>query len=384
MPSLLLRAFTPFISHKYPTPTARDADLQQVVLLPIAKPDISIWRAAEKGDVNAIQYYIEQSSDPASLLNTRDPNTECTLLHLVVSNNRDPLPLMQLLLEHGADATARNVYNVQAIHTVSLHSSEPLACIQLLLDYDADPNACDGDGWTPLHYAARFCRAPEPVLQLLVQSGADINARDTNAKTAIFGLLANGDHHTTLDWCIHVVKANVAVKGDFLDQQTRRTRQGTIVMQAAKYGRLECLKVLSKSSVAMAALRTVLTRDELDYCITFIERLRRQEIEKEKEEEPVDLVDIPQEKAKRTKLEEMLVILQDIIQLLEKQPTQTEGQLSRRRTSLLLRASIRKRKQLPLPPTISEETDSEDGNLGLLKRMSHLFSRHKPKTQEIV
>ncbi|KAG0167157.1 hypothetical protein DFQ30_006313 [Apophysomyces sp. BC1015] len=390
MPSLLLRAFTPFASHKYPTPPVRDADPQQVVMVPIAKPDISIWRAAEKGDLDAIQYYIQQSSDPTTLLNTRDPSTECTLLHLVVSNNRDPLPILQLLLEHGADATARNVYNVQAIHTIPLHSIEPLASIQLLLDYDADPDACDGDGWTPLHYAARFCRVPDPVLQLLVERGADINVRDTNAKTAIFGLLANGDHSAALDWCIREAKANLAIKGDFLDQQTRRTRQGTVVMQATKYGRLECLKVLFNSTVAMAALRTVLTRDELNYCIALVGRLHLQEVGKE--EQPSDLVDMPRENPRRIKLEQMLDILQNMIHLLGKEPVSTEGQqLIRRRASLLLRASLRKRRQLPQPDTIPEEEEEEeeeegeaDGRPGLLKRMGHIFSRHKQRVQEIV
>lgn len=223
--------------------------------------------------INNYILYIERDEDEdslhciADLINARDPTTECTLLYIIVSHNPNPTELLRLLLSQGADATARNIYNVQAIHALFLRCPDPLEPLKLLLEYDADPNAQDGDGWTPIHYAARFCKNPLPVMQLLVDHGADINALDTSKKTCLFGLLANGDFGLTLDWLIHTGKANVKVQGDFLDGQTRRTKKGTLLLQAAKYGRLACLRILISS---MESLDSILTMDELKLAIEFV------------------------------------------------------------------------------------------------------------------
>ena len=254
---------------------------QQTVTME-SEPTMSIWKAAEMGNMAALTYFIhnhlpqqQQHEDTAEtsitrLLNSRDPNTECTLVYLIVANNPNPVKPLRLLLEQGADATARNIYNVQAIHALFLRCTEPLEALQLLLDYEADPNARDGDGWTPVHYAARFCKSPGPVLELLFEAGADVNAVDASQKTPLFCLLANGDHSLTLDWLIHTAKANIKIKGDFLDGQTRRTKQGSLILQAAKYGRLSSLRILISSASAMESLETILTKDELVLAIDMV------------------------------------------------------------------------------------------------------------------
>jgi hypothetical protein len=318
-------------------------------------PDISIWKAAEKGDLAALQYYIHHhtsSVDPITFLNTRDPDTDCTLLHLVVSNNSNNqavlLPLLQLLLEHGADATARNVYNVQAIHMVSLHCPNPLQSIELLLNHKASPNARDGDGWTPLHYAARFCRPPDKVLQLLISRGADVNLTDSGHKSPLFGLLANGDLTTALDWMIHTAKADVSIRGDFLDQASRKTRPGTIVLQAAKYGRLDCLSLLIKSTVAMNQLRRVMHRDELSHANFIVKdqqaRLRR----------------IDGSEQQLAKLDLILDLLQELEDTLERDP------LSLLNSRKLNTASTS-------PPTVEQEV-LRVGNNKIQRRHSSFMS----------
>ncbi|KAF1803079.1 ankyrin repeat-containing domain protein [Mucor lusitanicus] len=255
---------------------------QQTVTME-SEPTMSIWKAAEMGNMTALTYFIynhssqqqQQLDDTAEtsitrLLNSRDPNTECTLVYLIVANNPNPIEPLRLLLEQGADATARNIYNVQAIHALFLRCPEPLEALQLLLDHDADPNARDGDGWTPIHYAARFCKSPKPILELLIKAGADVNAEDASHKTPLFCLLANGDHSLTLDWLIHTAKANIKIRGDFLDGQTRRTKQGSLILQAAKYGRLSSLRILISSASAMESLETILTKDELVLSIDMV------------------------------------------------------------------------------------------------------------------
>lgn len=244
---------------------------------PVTKPDISIWKAAELGNLQALQYYIENTKgiDLTTLLNTRDPDTDCTLLHLVLSNARTHrnsiLPIIKLLLDHGADATTCNIYNVQAIHMVPLHCPhQPLLCLEALLNHKANPNASDGDGWTPLHYAARFCQPPDEAIELLVSRGADVNRRDSSRKTPLFCLLANGDYPHALDYLIHSAKADITLLGDIVNPTTRQTCSASIVLQAVKYNRMECLSMILRSKTAMAQLKQVITREELQVAHEFI------------------------------------------------------------------------------------------------------------------
>ncbi|KAK4509203.1 Dephospho-CoA kinase cab5 [Mucor velutinosus] len=389
MPTLLTRTFALLNNIKPPTVdqpnvlTVINADTEQPIQLVNhnTRPDVSIWKAAELGDLAALQYYVHHTNsvDPTTLLNTRDPDTDCTLLHLVVSNNHQHmLPLIKLLLEHGADASARNVYNVQAIHMVSLHCPDPLASIELLLDHKASPNARDGDGWTPLHYAARFCHPPDPVIQLLIERGADVNLTDAGHKSPLFGLLANGDLASSLDFLVHTAKADVSIRGDFLDQASRKTRPGTIVLQAAKYGRLECLSLLIKSTVAMQQLRRVVNQDELAYA---------QSLAKEQQS---------RSKSTDTKWELILQLLQELEDTLEKDPlsllssrnkllqgTATNGlpstskgtrPIQRRHTLMAMLGSMRRKKMIAQPQPVERKTSA---TIKLFRKMSRMMKRTK-------
>ncbi|KAI8060863.1 ankyrin repeat-containing domain protein, partial [Gongronella butleri] len=117
---------------------------------------------------------------------------------------------VKLLLQNGADASATNVYSVQAIHMVALHFPyHAVAFLQLLLDHGASVHARDGDGWTPLHYATRFCQPPDAAIKLLVQHGADVNAiDDSNHKSCLYGLIANADHLSAFQWLVDDANAN--------------------------------------------------------------------------------------------------------------------------------------------------------------------------------
>ncbi|KAG2220468.1 hypothetical protein INT45_011472 [Circinella minor] len=252
-----------------------------------------MWKSAQMGDLTNLQYALQSSQvvESTQLVNMRNPENECTLLYTVIlandnssnnNNNNDEdqsqkgkeyplMPLMELLLDQGADPTALNVYNVQAIHAISLHCREPLEPIELLLKHQVDPNARDGDGWTPMHYISRFYQHdPQEILQLLQRYGANVNAVDVTHKSPLFPLLANGDYANTLDWFIHSAKADLSIRGEFLNQQTRRTNQGTLLLQAAKYARRQCMAVLTNSSIAMETFRIAITQEELNQATLFV------------------------------------------------------------------------------------------------------------------
>ncbi|CAO3636766.1 unnamed protein product [Mucor hiemalis] len=391
MPTLLTRTFALLNNIKPPTTESTLGDTNEIELSNestlnkyTSTPDISIWKAAEQGDLSALQYYVHHTSvDPITLLNTRDPDTDCTLLHLAVSSSHNKsknsaLPIVKFLLEHRADATARNIYNVQAIHMVSLHCPQPLPCIELLLNHKASPNARDGDGWTPLHYAARFCQPPDLVLQLLVSQGGDINLTDAGHKSPLFGLLANGDLTTALDWLIHTAKADVSIRGDFLDQASRKTRPGTIVLQAAKYGRLDCLQLLIKSTTAMNQLRRVIHRDELNHANFLVkEQLQR--------------TTNPSE-SQKGKFELILSLLQELEDMLEKDPlsllnsrklngsstlpvslvSNKNNTIQRRHTLLTMFDSIRSKRKSAV-----NRTDSSTKGGALFRKVSRMIRRTK-------
>ncbi|KAG1447885.1 hypothetical protein G6F56_009115 [Rhizopus delemar] len=279
-----------------------DIDLTEATTLEMErKPIITIWKAAQIGDVEALDYYLR--TDP-TLVDRRDPLTECTLLHLLLSNVAQPIRALELLLQYGADPNIPNVYNIQAIHIAFLHLTDPLGAVSLLLSYHADPNARDGDGWSPLHYASRFCPDPKPLLKLLIGAGASLHATDVSRKSALFSLLAGGDHSETLDWLIHQ-GANCLLKGDFLDSQTRTTHEGTLVLQAAKYARLNSLRIL----IGVERWQVVLSRHELEEAIDLV----RQQLLNQSEREQIE------------KLGLMIMILEDLIQKLNKRNTCEDG-----------------------------------------------------------
>ncbi|CDH52830.1 hypothetical protein RO3G_04847 [Lichtheimia corymbifera JMRC:FSU:9682] len=234
----------------------------------------TIWEATKEGDVSLVVRALEMAGDNANtLVNTRDPDTQSTLLYLAVTHNKDPVPLLKALLAYGADPTLPNVYSVQAIHALAVHCCHRsiLEALQLLLDNEADVNARDGDDWTPLHYVARFVRDEPtllPALRLLVQRGAHVNATDASQKSPLFALVANGDHAASLDWLVHRAGANIGLQAQFLDPRARSTFLGTAVLQAAKYARVRCLQVLARAH--MTHLKESVSRTECEQAVQWI------------------------------------------------------------------------------------------------------------------
>ncbi|KAG2204348.1 hypothetical protein INT47_009390 [Mucor saturninus] len=390
MPTILTRTFALLNNIKPPTIEEDSTSSHILDISNIQKytstPDISIWKAAEQGNLAALLYYVQNSSvDPTTLLNTRDPDTDCTLLHLVVSNSAiDTLPILKLLLNNGADATARNVYNVQAIHMVSLHCPHPLEPIKLLLNHKVSPNARDGDGWTPLHYAARFCQPPDEILKLLISRGADVNLTDAGHKSPLFGLLANGDLTTALDYLIHTAKADVSIRGDFLDQASRKTKPGTIILQAAKYGRIDCLSMLIQSTVAMNQFRRVIDRDELDHANYLVKdqqsRLRKSDgtdTQIQKLDLILSLLQELEDALERDPLSLLNIRKLNVTSTMTIEPSKDGQKIQRRHTLMVMIDSMRKKKSSNTSqnaPTVQRKTSNTSK---LLRKMSRIIRRTK-------
>ena len=97
------------------------------------------------------------------------------------------LPLMKLLLAHGADPKTATTLNVTALHvaagigwvegiTYEWSAEDTLEAVRLLLDLGLDPNVQADTGRTALHGAAHKGRSA--VVQLLADRGAKLDVRD--------------------------------------------------------------------------------------------------------------------------------------------------------------------------------------------------------------
>ena len=105
---------------------------------PPKPPDISIHKAAEEG------------------------NTEAVKQHLAA----------------GADVDAKNKHGGTPLHYTAIKE-----IAELLILNGAEVNAKDGNGWVPLHYAVG--RDHRDVAETLIAKGADVNAKTDVGQTPL-------------------------------------------------------------------------------------------------------------------------------------------------------------------------------------------------------
>ena len=122
-----------------------------------------------------LQRLLDAGLDPAS----PDPDSGNTLLHSLCRDGA-PTPDTDLLLDHGADANARNARGETPLllacrrdGTLSLSAS----LIRTLVEHQADPNLCDQAGHTAMHYLEQTCggpaKVPDNIRDLLLNYGAE-------------------------------------------------------------------------------------------------------------------------------------------------------------------------------------------------------------------
>jgi ankyrin repeat protein len=110
---------------------------------------VTIWEAASKGDLPAVQRFLNNSID----INVRDPNGK-TALHFAAQSKN--LQMVRFLIQRGADNNAKAFRNV-----------------------------------TPLMLSLDMAWAHSDIALELVQAGADVSAADTNGDAAL--LIATTD-----------------------------------------------------------------------------------------------------------------------------------------------------------------------------------------------
>ncbi len=104
-------------------------------------PDISIWHAALKGNIEAVKQHIAA----------------------------------------GTDVNAKNQLGRTPLHAAAYYGHKEI--IELLIGKAADVNIKRRGGWTPLHDAA--FGSHKEIVQLLIAKGANVNTRNSGGETPL-------------------------------------------------------------------------------------------------------------------------------------------------------------------------------------------------------
>ncbi|KAK9415013.1 hypothetical protein SUNI508_10618 [Seiridium unicorne] len=163
-------------------------------------------------------------ADHGANLEAKDRIGRTPLLWAATNRNYD---LANTLLEKGANVSAVNNRGRTALHLTvdstdggggrggdqtAVPKKPREEMLQLLLQHGADANAASDGGWRPLHNAAQ--KGLTSIVQVLLKAGADINATLSNGMTALHWAAFNGfEEVTQLIWSYS--EADLGIKDTF-------------------------------------------------------------------------------------------------------------------------------------------------------------------------
>jgi uncharacterized protein len=144
----------------------------------------AFYDAATMGDRETIKAMLAKN---LKLVRASDENG-FTALHGVAG--QDEPELAELLVESGADVSARNVMGM-----TPLHIAQYASIVEVLVRHGADVNARARNGWTPLHVQAQEGEdtGALEVMDALLKMGADPNLADEAGNTPLTFSLERGE-----------------------------------------------------------------------------------------------------------------------------------------------------------------------------------------------
>ncbi|KAF1946785.1 ankyrin repeat domain-containing protein [Clathrospora elynae] len=139
--------------------------------------------AIKRNDAGLVDMFLEQGSDP-------DRETAKGLRPIFVALECASVPVIQALIKHNADVTARDAKGLnllQAAFEGSLaQEKEAMSAIfGALLEKGANPMVTYPDGKTLLHYSVSPELNHTKIAHLLISAGVNINGQDNNGNTAL-------------------------------------------------------------------------------------------------------------------------------------------------------------------------------------------------------
>jgi len=179
---------------------------------PPKPPDISIHKAAEEGNIEAVKQHLAAGGDA----NEKGARMNSTPLHwAVVEGHKE---VAELLIAKGADVNTKGS-GYTPLHLAAEKGYKEI--VKLLIDNGADVNV-KGDlvGSTPLHLAKT-----KAVIELLIAKGADVNAKNDAGRAAIRKHGGESDEAFGLD-DVERMLSNTTVTGEE-KKQSAKTEKAT-------------------------------------------------------------------------------------------------------------------------------------------------------------
>jgi uncharacterized protein len=146
-----------------------------LTLLLAGQPALDIFEASVLGRTDRVTELLRQDPKLVSAWSSDG----FTPLHLAAFFGQEAVA--NLLLQHGGDVqpASRNPMQVTTLHAAAAGRNLPL--VRILLEHGAKPNARQQKGYTPLHSAAN--NGDKAMVELLLASGADRTLANDDGKT---------------------------------------------------------------------------------------------------------------------------------------------------------------------------------------------------------
>lgn len=208
-------------------------NLRHASLLNSSHPQLNIFVAAQRGDVETIQSLIE--SGRAKATDRDDQNV--TALHWAAINAQ--LPACRYLLEQGAEVDALGG-DLVATPVQWAARNGYLYVIQLLIAHGADPTIADAQGYNALHLTTHSS-AVMPLLYLLHQP-ISVDSRDAQGHTSLMWAAYQGD----------ALSVDLLLKHG-ADPNTRDENQLTPLHWAVVKGNRNCIRKLVEKGADISA-----------------------------------------------------------------------------------------------------------------------------------
>jgi ankyrin repeat protein len=137
--------------------------------------------ASKEGHVDIARFLIEHGADAGA----RD-NDNCTPLHWASQQGHSEV--VRVLVERGVEVNARDHSDWTPLHAASQNGR--LEVVRFLLEHGADADASDRGGWTPLQWPS--CNGDLEIVRVLLEHGVDANTQDNSDWTPLHGASQRG------------------------------------------------------------------------------------------------------------------------------------------------------------------------------------------------
>lgn len=162
-------------------------DMRTAIMSDVTALESSLNKALRTGDLNAVENALSaiqthQNASLRAVINEHRTRAEETALHHVLTHHSKPLPIIEYLLQHGADANARSLRTFSA----ALHEAarvDAARCAERLIAHGAVIDARKRGDYTPLMIAS--AGGNESVVRVLLRNGANISARNRLQECAL-------------------------------------------------------------------------------------------------------------------------------------------------------------------------------------------------------